>query len=70
MCANELKDQIMAAVEKHAVNAQASKYDRTVCITAVMSARLVLESIIPVVAPSQNYAVPLIAYYALKSSSV
>jgi hypothetical protein len=70
MFANELRDQIMAAVEKHKVNAQANQYDRTVCITAIMSGRLVVWRIISDVAPSRNYAVPLNAYYALKSSSV
>ena len=47
MYANELKKQIFAAVEKHAIIAQVSGYDRTVSITAVAAARSVVESIIP-----------------------
>ena len=47
MHANELKNQIVAAIEKHAVAAQVSEYDRTVSITAVAAARSVVGSIIP-----------------------
>jgi hypothetical protein len=66
MFANELKDLIMAPVEKNRSYAQANQYDRTVCITAIMSARLVVDRIISDVAPSMNYT----AYYVLKSNSV
>lgn len=45
MHAEELKTQISAAIAKHAVAAQQSQYDRTVCITAVAKARSVVEGV-------------------------
>lgn len=46
MCAGELRTQINAVVAKHAVAAQASQYDRTVAITAVATARGIIEEIL------------------------
>jgi hypothetical protein len=45
MHADELKILILATVAEHAIAAQASRYDRTVCITAVVAARDVIEGI-------------------------
>lgn len=64
MRADELKTHIIAAVAKHAVAAQASQYDRTVCISAVAAARSVVEDIIPD-NPPQNYGEQVLC--ALKS---
>ena len=47
MRTEELRDQILAAVAQHAVAAQESQYDRTVCITAVGAARSTVEAIAP-----------------------
>lgn len=41
-----LIDRINASVEKHALAAQVSQYDRTVTITAIASARHVIEEVI------------------------
>lgn len=54
MGADEFKIQINSIVSKHAIDAQTSQYDRTVCITAVAAARSVIEGVIPD-NPSQNY---------------
>lgn len=45
MHADELKAQILAVVAKHAIAAQASQYDRSVCITAVATVRKLVEGI-------------------------
>lgn len=55
-----LIDKINSHVEKHALAAQSSQYDRAVAITAVARARLVIEEVIAN-SSSEDFGVELLA---------